>query len=174
MRLHEVQGHEWPHISITGLCPSEQSFSKSWKDSSYFSSVQIEILRKPDLNLRSSQPITGLSRPALCSCSWKPITVLILPPCSSHEEAWESPPGQSHTSHESWNKRTHVGDKLYVHVLDNWHFLTHLRLYQASSLSRMSRKFLSSGRLNCSHWISPGSFSWRKYFSSSCKWLRKG
>ena len=35
-----------------------------------------------------------------------------------------------------------------------------LLLYHASSLSRISRKFLSSGRLNCSHSISPGSFSW--------------
>ena len=40
--------------------------------------------------------------------------------------------------------------------------LTHLLLYQASSLSRIRRKFFSSGRLNCSHWISPGSFSYRR------------
>ncbi len=36
---------------------------------------------------------------------------------------------------------------------------TCLLLYQASSLSRMRRKFFNSGRLNCSHNISPGSFS---------------
>ena len=36
------------------------------------------------------------------------------------------------------------------------------RLYQASSRSRMSKKFLSSGRVNDSQQISPGSFSWRQ------------
>ena len=43
-------------------------------------------------------------------------------------------------------------------------FLFYLLLYQASSRSKINRKFLSSGRLNCSHWISPGSFSWRTNF----------
>ena len=40
----------------------------------------------------------------------------------------------------------------------------YLLLYQASSRSNISRKFFSSGRLNWSHWISPGSFSWRTNF----------
>ena len=103
-----------------------------------FSSVQIEILRKPDLNLRSSQPITGLSRPALCFI----FLFLKTYHCS-----------YSASLFFSWRSLR----------ISSWtvsYFSCILLLYHASSLSRISRKFLSSGRLNCSHSISPGSFSW--------------
>ena len=70
---------------------------------SYLLLCKIEFLRKPQRQiqiLRSLQPITVLSRP----------------PCSSHEVAWGSPPGRSHTSHESWGIRRTHSDAVCCHM----------------------------------------------------------
>ena len=119
---------------------------------SYLLLCKIEFLRKPQKQIQILRSI-------------QPITVLSQLPCSSHEVAWGSPPGRSHTSHESWGIRRTHSDAVCCHMPYDGHVflemgtLTYLLLYQASSLSKIRRKFLSSGRLNCSHCISPGSFS---------------
>ena len=140
--------------SITGLCPSEQS--NLWVQGlervfiiSFFC-VKLNFLE--NLECRSNLEILTTYH---CSAS------LFFSCMSLSISSWT-------VSYFSWILEFKV-DQFRHHIMPHvvWYLYsaelgTHLLLYQASSLSRMRRKFLSSGRLNCSHCISPGSFSWRK------------